>query len=110
MGPCHVCGAAGAEHAPECTYSRLGREADRATYQTPRGRPARPEGPEAIVLDGPWDWWLAPVRKQIAVAAGSVHKPLAEVTVDEVVSWGILLGYGYLVGMVAGRVIARLVT
>lgn len=94
-----------------CQLCRLGREADRATYQTlpsPAGQPS-PGAADTIGFEGPWDWWLAPVRKQIMTAAASINKPLAEVTVDEVVSWGIIAGYGYLVGLVLGRVIQRLV-
>jgi hypothetical protein len=89
---------------------RLGAEADRATFQQKPPHPVGAvSGAAAVQLEGPWDWWLRPVQRQLAGAAGSIHKPLAEVTVDEVVSWGILLGYGYLVGLLAGRVIARLV-
>ncbi len=103
---CLKCG----ESVDRCTC-RLGLEADRATYQSPRPVLAgAPELEVSITLDGPWDWWLKPVRKQLETAAGSIHKPLAEVTMDELVSWGILGCYSYVVGMVAGRILARLVT
>jgi hypothetical protein len=99
-------------HKDICGHCRLGREADRATYQTspsPVGQPS-PGTAGTLALDGPWDWWLRPVRQQLAAAAASLHKPLAEVTMDEMVSWGILVSYSYVVGILAGRVIHRLLT
>ena len=90
-------------------HERLGREADRAADRATYPAPV-PEFAVEVTLDGPWDWWLRPVRKQLEVCVGSVHKPLAEVTVDEVLSWWIVGCYSYIVGTVAGRVIQRLVT
>jgi|HubBroStandDraft_1064217.scaffolds.fasta_scaffold15366_8 hypothetical protein len=105
-----LCGLAPLHDGPHGwdAEARIGEEADRATYQT-LPPPAWERGAADLQLDGPWDWWLTPVRKQLATAAASIHKPLAEVTMDEVVSWGIIVGYGYLVGALLGRVIQRLV-
>jgi hypothetical protein len=94
-----------------CEDCKLGRAADRALYQPPV--PGEP-GSIAPPYDKPDfdDWstmWLKPIRRQVEMAGASLHKPLAEVTVDEVVAWGILLTYSYVAGALLGRVLARLV-
>ena len=62
----------------------------------------------------PIRWIVRTKKSELPRGAGEEDKKrfaLARsymVRVDEVVAWGMCLGYGYVVGMLAGRVIARL--
>jgi hypothetical protein len=54
------------------------------------------------------DMWLLPIRKPLAQTAATVDKPLADMTVPDLMAWGIVLGYGGVTGYVLGKMLGNL--
>jgi hypothetical protein len=57
---------------------------------------------------GLYDLWLMPIRKPLAATSATAQKPLAEMTVPDLMAWVYVLGYGGLSGYVAGKLIGNL--
>jgi hypothetical protein len=86
----------------------LGERADRATFQ-PSAAAVTESAAAADPLRGLPGWqsvWLRPVARPLAQCNATLHKPLAEITPEEVCSWVIVMGYAYCTGLLAGRVLS----
>lgn len=55
------------------------------------------------------DLWMSPIRGQMDLCALTIKKPLGELTMPELLAWGICLSYGAMTGYVIGKVTANLV-
>jgi hypothetical protein len=54
------------------------------------------------------DIWMMPIRRQAEIADASADKPLGEMTMPEMLSWGVVLAYGGATGYVIGTMAANL--
>ncbi len=59
-------------------------------------------------LPAPARLWLTPIRGPLAMVIGSKDKTLGDLTMPEVMAWGIIAGYLILSGVVGGRLAGNL--
>lgn len=81
-----------------------------------------PESPESAVpccpahdidaalagLPAPVRLWARPIREPLAIASGTASQPLGQLTMQELVAWGVLFLYSAVTGMIIGHLAGNL--
>ena len=51
-----------------------------------------------------FDYWLMPISQALETTSETASKPLAELTVPDLIAWAAVLGYSALTGYILGKI------
>lgn len=90
-------------------YQRLGEEADRAAALADFILSRPDEDARGLGVQGVLDLWMRPIEGPMKIVTATSGKKVGDLTMPEVVSWLVVLGYGAMTGYVIGKVAANVV-